>query len=105
MPNEENSAFGQLKQGSLCLQADGEGSEIKLVECSESEPSHNSWAFSINSASIQHGKLCLTYHQGAKHPVLEACSQSHQQASTDFGSFNTWEPLGGGGLIKSTCCK
>jgi hypothetical protein len=79
LPNEENSAFGQLKQGSLCLQSEGENSEVKLAECNESELSQHSWAFSVHNASIQHGKFCLAVHDQAKKAVLETCTQTYQQ--------------------------
>ncbi|KAJ9593969.1 hypothetical protein L9F63_014610, partial [Diploptera punctata] len=85
LPNEENSAFGQLKQGSLCLQADGEGSEVRLVDCNESDPSQNSWAFSTHSSTIQHGKLCLTHYEHSKHPVLDTCKHSHTQKWSRHG--------------------
>ncbi|XP_023710345.1 polypeptide N-acetylgalactosaminyltransferase 2 isoform X2 [Cryptotermes secundus] len=85
LPNEENSAFGQLRQGSLCLQSVEESSAIKLAECSESEPSQHSWAFSVHTASIQHRKLCLTVHDRAKCPVLETCTQSYQQKWSRHG--------------------
>jgi len=82
LPNEENSAFGQLKQGTLCLQSQQGSSEVTLVECNDSEPSQHSWAFNVHTGSIQQGQLCLTAHDKAKYPVLESCTLSHRQVST-----------------------
>jgi len=79
LPNEENSAFGQLKQGSLCLQSQQGSSEVTLAECNDSEPSQHSWAFNVRTGSIQQGQLCLTAHDKAKYPVLESCTLSHRQ--------------------------
>ncbi|KDR14208.1 polypeptide N-acetylgalactosaminyltransferase 2-like [Zootermopsis nevadensis] len=84
LPNEENSAFGQLKQGSQCLQSEVESSGVKLAECNESELSQHSWAFNVHTASIQHGKLCLSV-RNKLNLVLETCTQSYQQEWSRHG--------------------
>ncbi|KAK7865034.1 hypothetical protein R5R35_000050 [Gryllus longicercus] len=80
LPNEENSAFGQLKQGSLCLQAEeGGGGKVKMAQCTDSVGSQSSWAFSAHTSAIHLNKLCLTVPRSSKVPVLQTCRQHSQQ--------------------------
>ncbi|XP_068082133.1 polypeptide N-acetylgalactosaminyltransferase 16 [Anabrus simplex] len=82
LPNEENTAFGQLKQGSMCLQAEGGQFEVKLAQCSDSVPSQHAWAFSGRTLAIQLNKMCMTVPNSKKHPILQPCRQtSHQKWS------------------------
>lgn len=79
LPNEENSAFGQLIQGTLCLQSEGDGSAVVLSQCSENVISQHGWAYSTQSKAIHHNSLCLTVPRGSKFPQLQTCQHSPQQ--------------------------
>ncbi|XP_063225589.1 polypeptide N-acetylgalactosaminyltransferase 16-like [Bacillus rossius redtenbacheri] len=82
LPNEENTAFGQLRQGSQCLQSSGEGSEPHTATCSDTPGSQHSWAYNSRSAQVLSAKLCLTFD---KRLTTEKCRHTHNQTWSRHG--------------------
>ncbi|XP_047102567.1 polypeptide N-acetylgalactosaminyltransferase 16-like isoform X1 [Schistocerca piceifrons] len=85
LPNEDSSAFGQLRQGSHCLQVENEKSPVSLALCSEMSTSQNLWAYNSHLHTIQHGKLCLAVPEGTVTPRLQTCHSSPRQEWSRHG--------------------
>lgn len=80
IPNEDYIAFGQLRQGILCMQSDvkpKKPSKLILARCTEGETPPQMWRYSTQTQEITNNQHCLTNLNNTLH--LMHCNGSENQ--------------------------